>query len=296
MTSLGSSPLELLGVRLHAMTVDELFAAIDHAIAQRERWVIGNHNLHSVHLYHRDVAMRRFCEQADRVFIDGMALVHAGRALGLPLRRAHRSTSADWMMPLLRRAAERGWRVFLLGARPGVAERAAARIRSVLPGLQVAVAHGYFDETPDSAGSREVLDLIRRFEPQLLVVGMGMPRQERWILENRHQIAANAILNLGAIIDYLAGEIPIPPRWMAAVGLEWLGRLAFEPRRLWRRYLVEPWSLIPLLLADLARARRRQRDGADARATAAREARPSTEHAGLTLDRHPVYGEQRTLE
>jgi N-acetylglucosaminyldiphosphoundecaprenol N-acetyl-beta-D-mannosaminyltransferase len=252
-TSLGTGPYELLGVRVHAMTVDELFAAIGYAIAHHERWVIGNHNLHSVHLYHRDAAMRQYCDEADHIFIDGMALVFVGSLLGLPVRREHRSTSADWMMPLLRRATERGWRVFLLGGRPRVAERAAENIRRAVPGVQLAVSHGYFDAAPDSADTRAVLERIRRFQPHLLVVGMGMPRQERWILENRRHLAANAVLNLGAIIDYLADEVPTPPRWMSRVGLEWLARLATEPRRLWGRYLVEPWSVLPFLRADLRR-------------------------------------------
>jgi N-acetylglucosaminyldiphosphoundecaprenol N-acetyl-beta-D-mannosaminyltransferase len=243
---------QLLGVRVHAMTVDDLYATVERAVREERRWVIGNHNLHSVYLYHRHGEMRRFCDDADYVFIDGMPLVALGRMLGFGLHRRHRFTSADWANPFMQRAAENGWRVFLLGSRPGVAERAADVLRGATPGLEVATAHGHFDVSPGSPESEAVLSSIRQFRPHVLIVGMGMPLQERWINENRDRIEANAILNLGAVLDYVSGAVPTPPRWLGRVGFEWLGRLAYEPRRLWRRYLVEPWFLLPLVLGALA--------------------------------------------
>jgi N-acetylglucosaminyldiphosphoundecaprenol N-acetyl-beta-D-mannosaminyltransferase len=248
---------QVLGVRVHAMTVDDLYATVERAVKEERRWVIGNHNLHSIYLYHRHGEMRRFCDGADYVFIDGMPLVILGRLLGFGLRCDHRFTSADWASPLMQRAAEHGWRVFLLGSRPGVAERAAEALRRAAPALQVATAHGHFDVSPGSSESEAVLSSIREFRPHVLVVGMGMPLQERWINENRDRIEANVIMNLGAVLDYVSGTVPTPPRWLARLGFEWLGRLAYEPRRLWRRYLVEPWFLLPLVLGALVVVGRR---------------------------------------
>jgi N-acetylglucosaminyldiphosphoundecaprenol N-acetyl-beta-D-mannosaminyltransferase len=249
-------PYELLGARVHAMTLGDLFDDIARAIDAERKWVVGYHNLHSLYLYHHDAAMRRYCDQANRIFIDGMGLVFAARLAGLPIGRQHRSTSVDWLMTLTSLAAARGWRVFLLGSRPGVAARAAEALRSASPNLQIDVAHGYFDMAPTAPENEAVLARIRGFQPSILIVGMGMPRQEQWVVENRHRIDAAVILNLGAIFDYLGGEVPTPPRWMSRIGLEWLGRLVIEPRRLWRRYLVEPWSLLPLLLRDLIENRK----------------------------------------
>jgi N-acetylglucosaminyldiphosphoundecaprenol N-acetyl-beta-D-mannosaminyltransferase len=96
-----------------------------------------------------------------------------------------------------------------------------------------------------------VLEEINRIRPQLLLIGMGMPRQEHWVYDNLEHLAANAIVLSGACFDYIAGAIPTPPRWMGQIGLEWLYRLATEPRRLWRRYLLEPWALLPLGVQDL---------------------------------------------
>jgi N-acetylglucosaminyldiphosphoundecaprenol N-acetyl-beta-D-mannosaminyltransferase len=89
---------------------------------------------------------------------------------------------------------------------------------------------------------------INAYAPHVLFVGMGMPRQEIWILDNQTSLNANAILPAGALMDYMAGEIPTPPRWLASLYLEWLYRLISEPARLWRRYLVEPWFVLGQVL------------------------------------------------
>jgi N-acetylglucosaminyldiphosphoundecaprenol N-acetyl-beta-D-mannosaminyltransferase len=147
------------------------------------------------------------------------------------------------------KARQSGWRVFYLGGEPGVAERAAEVLRGEFPGLQIATHHGYF--TLNGEGNRGVLKAIADCSPQVLMVGMGMPRQEHWVVDNLEHIRADAILTAGACFDYVAGAIPTPPRWMGRVGLEWLYRLSAEPGRLWRRYLLEPWSLLRPAVRDV---------------------------------------------
>jgi N-acetylglucosaminyldiphosphoundecaprenol N-acetyl-beta-D-mannosaminyltransferase len=96
-----------------------------------------------------------------------------------------------------------------------------------------------------------VLAAIRSFRPHILMVGMGMPRQEHWILDNLDEIEVRVILTAGACMDYVAGAVPTPPRWMGRWGLEWLFRLGSDPTRLWRRYLIEPWFVFRLFIRDL---------------------------------------------
>jgi N-acetylglucosaminyldiphosphoundecaprenol N-acetyl-beta-D-mannosaminyltransferase len=252
-TAAEPSAVRLLGVTVHRLTLDHLKAIVAGAIEKNERRIIANHNLHSVYLYHHDAAARAFYATAAYVHIDGMPLVFFGRLLGLPLGRQHRLTPLDWIRPLSAEAARRGWRMFYLGSKPGVAEKGAAILRREFPGLQLDAAHGYFDPRPDSEENRAVGEAINRCRPHLLMVGMGMPRQERWILENVAELPANAIFNVGALMDYIAGEVPTPPRWMGRAGLEWLFRLLSQPRHLWRRYLVEPWFVLRLFVSDLAR-------------------------------------------
>ncbi len=242
-----SHRITLLHVTVDLLSIPLLKQAIATAIARRERWIIAHHNLHSIYLYQRDPKMRAFYEQAQIVYIDGMPLIYWGRVLGYPLRRDQRLASVDWIHPLITTAAHNGWSVFYLGGKPGVAVAAAERLRQQYPALQIATHHGYFQ----SAENTTVLAEIAAFQPHVLMVGMGMPRQEHWILDNLDYLTANAILTVGACFDYIAGVIPTPPRWMGRAGLEWLYRFYSEPSRLARRYLVEPWALLPLMARDL---------------------------------------------
>lgn len=248
--------LTLLGVEVDPVSMNDLHAVIGKAITEGRQIVIAHHNLHSVFLFHRDPKMRAFYSKADVIPIDGMPLVYWGRLMGKPLEPEHRITYVDWVRPLMAEAKRQGWRVFYLGGKPGVAERAAERLRSEFPGLSLQTHHGYFDVTGKENG--DILDKINAYRPHVLMVGMGMPRQEHWVLDNLERLRVNAILTAGACFDYVAGAIPTPPRWMGRLGLEWAYRLFSEPRRLWRRYLVEPWYLVPYALSDLKRCLAKQ--------------------------------------
>ncbi len=240
---------EMLGIRIGAYDIARLNARIAAAIARDEQIIVANHNLHSLYLHAHDPKLRAFHAAAEVTHADGMSLIALARLLRVPLERRHRVTYVDWLGPLMQDAARRGWRVFALGGRPGVVEAAAARLQAEHPGLAIEGAHGYFELAAGSAASTAVLARIAAFRPHLLLVGMGMPRQEHWVYDHRAAIRANAILMAGAAMDYVAGVIPTPPRRAAAAGFEWLWRLAAEPRRLWRRYLVEPWFVVGLVLA-----------------------------------------------
>ncbi|MFM1651714.1 WecB/TagA/CpsF family glycosyltransferase [Brevibacillus sp. B_LB10_24] len=243
--------VSVCGVNVQALKLQDLHSLIQTAVRSKEKYIIANHNLHSLYLYHKEPKMRDFYAKANYVHIDGMALVFIGRLLGKPLSRDHRVTYIDWTDPLMKEAEENGYRIFFLGSKPGVADKARRILAERYPGLQMEVAHGYFNAAAGSDECRQILDRIRAFSPHILMVGMGMPRQEEWILENFSEISANAILTAGACMDYVAGEVPTPPRWLGRIGLEWLYRLLSEPGRLWRRYLIEPWFIGKLLLKEL---------------------------------------------
>ena len=242
---------EFLGVWVEPLAMGDLHEAIRESVDGGRRSIIANHNLHSVYTHYTDSRMRAFYEKADRVHVDGMALVMLGRLLGFPLERKHRVTYVDWIQPLMHESATRGWRVFFLGSKPGVAETAAAILRTEHAGLEIQVADGYFDSTLGSAESERILAEIDAFAPNILMVGMGMPRQERWILDHLERLHTNVILTAGACMDYVAGAVATPPRWMGRSGLEWLHRLASDPVRLWKRYLLEPWLIAFLVVREL---------------------------------------------
>ncbi len=240
-----------LGVEVDALTIPELNLLIAESIRKNKQWIIANHNLHSLYIYHHDAKMRNFYAKADYTHIDGMPLVFLGKLRGFPLKREQRVTYADWVWFLMGEAQQKGWRIFYLGSKPGVAEKGARILREQFAGLQISVAHGYINLQKDSSETLATLDKINAYQPHVLMVGMGMPRQEYWILDNLDQIQTNAILTSGACIDYVAGAVPTPPRWMGELGLEWLYRLLSEPKRLWKRYLLEPWFVAKLFLWEM---------------------------------------------
>jgi N-acetylglucosaminyldiphosphoundecaprenol N-acetyl-beta-D-mannosaminyltransferase len=246
----GEQVCSFLGVWANAFTLDSLLAAIQESLAGPPV-VIGSHNLHSIYLYHHDAKMKTFFDRAAHyVFIDGMPLILWGKMLGYPLSRANRLTCVDWVPLFAARAVAENWRLFYLGSQPGVAETGAQRFREQHPGLTIQTRNGYFDMKSESPA---IINEINAWLPDVLLVGMGMPRQEHWILDFHDRLSAPCVITVGAAMDYFAGAMPTPPRWMGRVGLEWLARLWAEPGRLARRYLVEPWFLLPHMITDVRR-------------------------------------------
>jgi N-acetylglucosaminyldiphosphoundecaprenol N-acetyl-beta-D-mannosaminyltransferase len=238
----------ILGVKVNLLNMDQLNSLITEAVAKNLKWVIANHNLNSLYIFHHDYVMRDFYKIANYVHIDGMALIFLGKLLKLPFKRKHRVTYADWIWMLMEQAVKEGWRILYLGSKPGVADRGAEILRNKYPGLKIATEPGYFSAYNEN---HLVIDKIKVYNPDILMVGMGMPRQEKWIVDNINDIEVNIILPCGACIDYIAEEIPTPPRWMGQVGLEWLYRLITDPKRLWKRYLIEPWFIAKLIFAEV---------------------------------------------
>jgi len=242
--------VSLLGGEVDAVTPAELIAFAEDRVRAGGGAVIANHNLHSLYWLRREPEMAAFYRMADLIEIDSRPLIAWGRWLGRPIDARHRATYLDWRDAFWRAAQAGGWRVFHLGGAPGVAEQAAKALTQRWPGVEIGVRHGYFDlDDPKEAAA--VVETIRDWRPDVLFVGMGMPRQERWIARHRGALPPCVIFTVGAAFDYEAGATPTPPRWSGRIGLEWLFRFAAEPTRLFSRYFVEPWSLIGPALADL---------------------------------------------
>lgn len=243
--------IRCLGATLDFVKPPEVLLFLRRAVAARQPVVIANHNAHSLHLAQRDPALRAFFDRADLVQVDSMPVILWSFLLGRRSRRFHRSTYLDWRDDFWRLAEGEGWRVFFLGGAPGVAEAAAETIRKAYPGAILGVRHGCFDMTPGAPENDAAVAAVNAFAPAVLMVGMGMPRQELWIAQNRAALSPCAMLPVGGAFDYEAGVQAQAPRWMGRFGLEWAFRLAHDPRRLFVRYCLEPWSLMGPLLADL---------------------------------------------
>lgn len=254
MTRIRPQRIRLLGEPVDLITPAEVLSFVARKITADQRAIIANHNTHSLYLVARDPEMRDFYGRADLIELDSVPMILWGKLTGKPVSRRHRCTYLDWRADFWRLAARHGWRVFYLGGAPGVPELAAERLRERYPGVTISGRHGYFDAGEGSADNAAIVDEINAFRPDIVLVGMGMPRQERWIAQNYDRLERGVVFSIGAAFDYEAGVQMAAPRWLSRLGFEWAFRLATSPRRLAHRYLVEPWSLAPRALRDMALA------------------------------------------
>lgn len=244
--SAAGAPVPLLDVEVTPLTREQLLRRIDTAIVHGEALTIAGHNLHSVYLVHTDPQMARFYEQADLRLVDGMPVL-AAHALGalrrrrLPRGPRHRLGSLDWVPQALDLPAVQ--RVLLIG---GTSTSNAAAVRRLADhgGPQVLGIPG---DPWHPEALEDVLESLRTHAPHLILIGMGMPLQEQVAEELRRAGAPGIIATVGGAVDQLSGAQTAAPRWIGRLGAEWLWRLAADPRRLSRRYLLEPVQLLRLL-------------------------------------------------
>jgi N-acetylglucosaminyldiphosphoundecaprenol N-acetyl-beta-D-mannosaminyltransferase len=229
--------VDVLGVGVDPVTVEGLHGEVGRLIRNGHRGSVLNVNVHCLNLCYEDSELRGFLNGADVVFCDGAGVMLAARLLGR--RIPERITYADWAWQLAAFAEAEGFSVYLLGARPGVAQEAARRLQARYPNLKiVGVRHGFFDHAAGSPENEVVVEEINGAKPDILLVGLGMPLQEYWLMENRDRFQAGVVLTGGAVFDYVSGGLRRGPHVLTDNGFEWLARLLIEPRRLWRRYLI----------------------------------------------------------
>jgi N-acetylglucosaminyldiphosphoundecaprenol N-acetyl-beta-D-mannosaminyltransferase len=250
----------ILGVGVSVLRMEMALQTIDGWISRRESQYVCVTGVHGVMESWRNEELRRVHNSAGLVTPDGMPLVWMSRLMGF--RRAERVYGPDLMLAVCERSASRGHSQFFYGGAPGVGEELASRLQSRFSGLQVAGVYSppFRALTPDE--DRAVIERINTAAPDIVWVGIGTPKQERWMSAHRRALRAPVLIGVGAAFDFHAGLKRQAPRWMQKSGLEWLFRLASEPGRLWRRYLVNnPWFLwlilLQLLGEDLSKRRRR---------------------------------------
>jgi N-acetylglucosaminyldiphosphoundecaprenol N-acetyl-beta-D-mannosaminyltransferase len=192
-------------------------------------------NAHVLNQSLEQPALRTALNEADLVYCDGYGVRLAAKALEVQI--PHRMTGADWIWDFAGLCEAMGLSIYLLGSEPGYAAEAAERLGARHPGLRIAGAHhGYFEV--GSAHDERVLEDINDRRPDILLVGMGTPKQELWVQRNAARLEVGVLWTVGALFDYVSGHTPRAPGWLADNGLEWIFRLAIEPQRMWRRYLL----------------------------------------------------------
>lgn len=223
----------VLGIEIDALRADDLLERLALIAGDQRSELVCYVNAECLNQAVFDRRYRAILREAKLVYADGFGVVWASRLTSHPL--PERITLGDVLPDLCRAAEERRWRIFILAGTAGVARRAATRLKKQFPHLEiVGTHHGFL--APEEAS--EVIQQINKANPHILFVGMGVPKQEKWLWQYRSQLQVPVLWGVGALFDYYAGKVPMAPRWMRRAGLEWFFRLLTEPRRLWRRYLL----------------------------------------------------------
>lgn len=249
--------LELLGVRVSNIDFDDLCALLRRWVDERSVHCVFTPNVDHIVRCDRDAAFRDAYDRASLRIVDGMILMWAARLLGKPV--AAKLSGSDMVPRLSEVAAREGYRVFLFGAAPGVADEAAERLRDRYPGLTIAGTYSPpmgFEKDEQENG--KAIEAVRSANADLLFVALGSPKQEVWMARHRDALGVPLMMGIGATLDFVSGRVRRAPVWMQNAGLEWVWRLAQEPRRLWRRYLVEDSGFIGMFVREWLRGRSRE--------------------------------------
>lgn len=253
----------MFGLDILAMDFGQAAEALENRAASpaRPACVVVTPNVdHLTRLDRATPEFRAMYASADAIFADGMPLVWASRHFSdTPL--PGRVTGSDLFVRLALRAGQRGLPVFVLGGMPGDEAHLSAELAARFPGLKAEVFAPSMQFDPDGAEGHEALRRIALIKPAVVFVCLGMPKQELWAMGHRNEIDASVVMCVGAALEFALGQKRRAPEWMQRAGFEWLWRLISEPRRLWRRYLVQSLRFARLLrLERAASIEKRQAD------------------------------------
>jgi N-acetylglucosaminyldiphosphoundecaprenol N-acetyl-beta-D-mannosaminyltransferase len=237
MTKLHGNSIMILGTKLSLFDQAEIFKIIHETIKKKRKILITSGNIHAYNYAYRFQWFQEFFNSADIVRLDGAGVRLGAKILGYETPK--RMTWADFGWDLANFSQQKGFSLFLLGTKHAILGKAKEKLLAKFPYLKIVGSHhGYFKKDTNHPESMAVIEAIQKANPDILLVGFGMPLQEKWIKENYEKIGAHVIFTVGAAFDYISGELERAPKWMTNNGLEWLGRMIIEPGRLWKRYLI----------------------------------------------------------
>lgn len=235
-------------VPIDAVTFDGALDAIEALVRDKRGGTVFTPNVDHVVIADEDERFRAAYAQVSLSLADGMPVLWASRLLKRPL--PEKVSGSDLILPLTRRAAERGWRVHLLGGGDGVAERVKVRLERDIAGINI-VGTSSPRVNVDAPLDMAAVDAVRATKPDLVFVAFGAPKQEIWSEQARAALSPAVLIGVGGSFDFLVGEQKRAPEWMSRSGLEWLYRLGSDPKRLWRRYLLRDPKFAVIVAREL---------------------------------------------
>lgn len=236
----------LLNTFVNNLSMDEAVEAIDGWIQDRQKAYVVAVNVDVIMKIEEDAYLKQITDEASMVLVDGKPLMWVADLHKNPVKE--KISGSDLVPRLCEIAAEKGYSLFILGGKDGIAEQAAARLREQYPNIRVVGAYAPpfgFEEDPTEL--EKINAMISQEKPDLLITCFGCPKQEKFIYENRMKYDATVSVCAGATVDFLAGNVKRAPKWMSDHGLEWLYRFSQEPKRLFKRYFVDDVKIVKLV-------------------------------------------------
>jgi len=238
--------VNIFGVPIIPASLTEIPQLIVSLIENGKKRTFFYVNAHCLNIAYKNPEYKSILQKASLVYSGGIGPVLASRLLGKPL--PERAPTPDFIEKVFHTAEKKGWSIYLLGTKTKSLKRAVGKLKDKFPRLTiVGYHHGYFNKNEE----KEIINDINSKQPTILIVGMGTPRQEKFISDNMNKINSSVFWAVGALFDVISGELPRAPLWIQNLKMEWLFRLFQEPRRLWKRYIIGNTFFIIRVLTSL---------------------------------------------
>lgn len=237
------SRMKFLNTEVDNLSMDEALKRIDKLVIERKPSYVVTPNVDHIVKLDSDKKFREVYEDADLILTDGMPLIWISKLKGTPIKE--KVSGSDLFPKVCELSARNGYRVFLLGAAEGIAEKAAKNLQNKYKGLRIVGTYSpKYGFEKDKKEIDKISSIIKLAKPDILAVGLGAPKQEKFIHEFKDKLEVPVSLAIGASIDFEAGNVERAPKWMQNNGLEWMYRLYKEPKRMYKRYLVEDLKIL----------------------------------------------------
>lgn len=225
---------DYLGVRLSKTRVPDMVREIDACVNEQRMLTVSYATFYTTNVIGSDEASARLFDAFDIVTPEGIAVISTAWLFGTSLSRENILSAEYLMPPVYQEAIQQGWGIYLLGGEPGIALSAGNKLENAFPGLKiVGTHHGILGTQSETDG---VVEDINQSGASILMVGMGQPRQEEWIIQNKDRLKVSFIIAIGGYFDKVDKRVDCYPKWVFKLRLFWVYRLVTEPRRVWKRY------------------------------------------------------------
>ncbi|ENZ30807.1 WecB/TagA/CpsF family glycosyltransferase [Clostridium butyricum 60E.3] len=241
------SRIKFLNTYVDNLTMDEAIKRIDELIIRNKPSYIVTPNVDHIVKLDVDIEFQNVYNEADLILTDGMPLIWISKLKKNPIKE--KISGSDLFPKVCKLASDKGYKVFLLGAAEGVAAKAAENLKLKYSGLKVVGTYSPsygFENNKDEV--ERIIKIITDIKPDILAVGLGAPKQEKFLYEFKDKLRVPVSLAIGASIDFEAGNVKRAPKWMQKSGLEWLYRLFKEPKRMFKRYLIDDMEIFRVIL------------------------------------------------